>query len=76
MGCHVRNYLIKQAQEYNTLNSSLSERAVFAGDIESLQTLGLDSAIRIATVRGIELFTDSEALQNELFEEKPEAKDV
>lgn len=76
MGCLVRNKLVEQANQYSTLDSSLAEKSVFTGDIESLQKLGLDSAIRMATVRGIELFTDSDALCNELFEEKPEANNV
>jgi len=76
VGCLVRNKLVEQASQYSTLDSSLAEQAVFRGDIESLQKIGLDSAIRMATVRGIELFTDVDALADELFQEKPEANNV
>lgn len=76
VGCLVLSKLTEQASEYNKLDSSLAEKAVFRGDIESLQSLGLDSAIRMATVRGIELFTDIDALADELFKEKPGADNV
>ena len=76
VGCLVLSKLTEQANEYNKLDSSLAEQAVFRGDVESLQKIGLDSAIRMATVRGIELFTNIDALADELFQEKPEAKDV
>ncbi len=76
MGCLVLSKLTEQANEYNKLDSSLADKAVFRGDIESLQKIGLDSAIRMATVRGIELFTDVDALADELFQEKPEAANV
>ena len=76
MGCLVLSKLTEQADKYNKLDSSLAEQAVFRGDIESLQKIGLDSAIRMATVRGIELFTDVDALVDELFQEKPEANNV
>ena len=76
MGCLVLSKLTEQADKYSKLDSSLAEQAVFRGDIESLQKIGLDSAIRMATVRGIELFTDVDALADELFQEKPEAANV
>ena len=76
MGCLVLSKLTEQADKYSKLDSSLAEQAVFRGDIESLQKIGLDSAIRMATVRGIELFTDVDALVDELFQEKPEANNV
>ncbi len=76
MGCLVLSKLTEQASKYNKLDSSLAEQAVFRGDVESLQKIGLDSAIRMATVRGIELFTDVDALVDELFQEKPEAANV
>ena len=76
MGCLVLSKLTDQADKYSKLDFSLAEQAVFRGDIESLQKIGLDSAIRMATVRGIELFTDVDALADELFQEKPEANNV
>ena len=68
VGCLVLSKLAEQANEYNKLDSSLADKAVFRGDIESLQKIGLDSAISMATVRGIELFTDVDSLADELFE--------
>lgn len=76
MGCLVRNHLVKQVVEFNKLDDSLAENAANNGGLESLQKLGLDSALRSATARGISLFTDTQALCDELFQENPEATNV
>ena len=76
VGSLVRNHLVNQVIEFNKLDDSLAEKAANTGDIESLQKLGLDSAMRAATARGISLFTDIDRLVDELFQEKPEASNA
>ena len=81
IGCKVRNYLVQQYNEYTNLDETLAEQVANLGDMESLEKLGLDSAIRMATARGIGLFTDTNALSSELFPEaaqkaEKEGKDV
>ena len=68
----VRNKLTEQRNEYAKLDYSLAEYAL--NNPEDLNKLGLDSAMRMATVRGIELFTDFDTLYAEFFPEASEEK--
>lgn len=72
--CYVRNKLIEQRNEYANLDETLAEQAVYSKDAD-LQQLGLDSALRMATIRGIELFTDTDSMFLEWFPETKEAVD-
>ena len=70
----IRNILVEEAQHYATLNYSLADKAAnnSQGDYD-LQALGLDSAMRMSVVKGIELFTDTDRLAGLLgFDEEDE----
>lgn len=68
----VRNKLIEQRNEYSKLDGTLAEHAIY--NPEDLSKLGFDSAMRMATIRGIELFTDTQSLYEELFPEAAQEK--
>jgi len=58
----IRNLLVSEAQHYATLNYSLADETANEGELPSLEKLGLDSAMRMSVVKGIELFTNTDNL--------------
>lgn len=53
---------MEQAKQYNGFDFSLVEAIAEGGAKATLEVLGLDSAMRVSTVKGIFLFTDFYAL--------------
>ena len=71
----IRNKLAEQANQYSTLNYSMADKAVNVSHegTYNLEALGLDSAIRMSVVKGIELFTNFDELEDLMdFEEDEE----
>ena len=56
-------------EKYQACDGSLAEIAIYSAEKHDLEKLGLDSAMRLSTVRGIELFTNSDYLFEELYPE-------
>jgi hypothetical protein len=68
--CYIRNLLAEQAQNEASLNFSLSDQMVNDEGEYSLERLGLDAAVKMAVVKGICYFTDTNSLRDALdFEE-------
>lgn len=65
--CYIRNLLVKEAQKHTNLTDSPAEKAVYGSLVYSLEDMGLHSAMSMATVRGIELFTDTDTLSEFIF---------
>jgi hypothetical protein len=73
--CWVRNVLIQERQNLSSLDNSKADFTVNGNDDYDLQKIGLDSAMRMAVVKGIDLFTDYDQFYAEHFPES-EAKDA
>lgn len=66
----VRDYMLKQHQSMNRMtDSAMLEKTVHTQGLSPLEALGLESAMKLSVIKGIELFTDFNALEGELFEE-------
>ena len=67
--CYVRNTLIQERQNLVSLDNSKADFTANGNDDYDLQKIGLDSAMRMAVVKGIDLFThypESEAKDAEV----------
>jgi len=71
----IRNKLLEEHQAYSKLDFTLAEKAVNNPNDVNMNSLALDSAMRMATVRGIELFTNFHALSNQFFDDETGEKD-
>lgn len=64
----VRNHLLKEREEMNHLDgSAMMQKTVYSNNLTGLEQLGLESAMRLSVVKGLEAFTDFDELSNQLF---------
>jgi hypothetical protein len=76
MTCMVRDYLLKERASMNSLDDSrLLEGNAYGQDLTALEALGLESAMRLSVVKGIDLITNFDDLQSALFPVAGEADD-
>ena len=69
MTMKVRDYMLKEHEAMGKLTDSLMlENTVYAEGLSPLEALGLESAMKLSVIKGIELFTNFDALVGELFE--------
>ena len=67
MTCLVRNHLIKEMEDLNSIDQSLCLECNVSGNkSESLEMLGLNSYQGYAIIQGIDKFTDTVALLDDL----------
>lgn len=60
--------MLKEHAEMTDLSQSgMIEKSVYSDGLTPLESLGLESAMRMAVVKGIELFTDIDRLEGDLF---------
>ena len=63
----MRNELIEQGDNYRRFDHSLAEKAAHYSDAgATLEALGLDSLMRASVVKGIELFTNFDSLNDHM----------
>ena len=62
--CAVRNYLVSQIQDLDSLsNHPLIEENTYTNELTALEKVGCSVLLRSASIKGLEMFTDPEALQ-------------
>lgn len=66
----VRDYLIEQRDYFNKVDGSLADRVANGDDPKTLESLGLDTMMRAAIIRGIDLFTDFQELYESMVAEE------
>ena len=70
MTIKVRNYLLEHRAILNTLDGSMiMEKAAYSNDLTGLEVLGLESAMRMAAVKSIDMLTDFDDLAENMFKE-------
>lgn len=76
MTIKVRDYLIDEIEDLSRLDhSQLLIDNVYTDKLTPLEALGVESVMRLAAVRGIELFTDTDSLCVNLFPSTGEEED-
>lgn len=66
----VRDYMLEEHETMRDLTeSALFEDNVFGNGLSGLEQLGLEAAMRMAAIRGIEHFTNFDVLVDNLFPE-------
>ena len=73
--CYVRNKLIEQRKFHSSLDNSLADFTAHGNSDYDLQKIGLNAAMSMAIVKGIDLFTDHDQFYAEHYPES-EAKDA
>ena len=70
--CWVRNVLVQERNNQVSLDNSKADFTANGNDDYDLQKIGLDSAMRMAVVKGIDLFTNTDEFYAEHFPESEE----
>ena len=71
--CRVRNHLIEVREEMNKIESSrLLESNAYTDQLTPLEMLGMESVMKMSVIKGIDTFTDFDALFQELLPEEKE----
>ena len=61
--CAVRNHLVEEAKSYDSISgSTLVEKNAYSDSLTPLEQIGFFTAMRMATIKGIEVFTDTNSL--------------
>lgn len=66
--CYIRNELIEQRNEYASLDGTPAEQVAHINKPDmTIEDIGLACSIRMAVVKGIELFTNTNELSEHIF---------
>lgn len=66
--CRVRNHLISELRETDTVSGSgILKNNAYGQGLNPLEALGVESAMRLSVVKGIEAFTDFDSLPESVF---------
>ena len=69
MTIKVRDYLLSERASMNSLDdSNILEANIYGEELSALERLGLESAMRLSVIKGIDLFTNWDDLSIKVFD--------